>query len=585
MRSRSCVGSTRPIIRCSVPRAEDATTVGAVSLDELSGAPHVLPPLDPVDNVGSPYGIAWLADRLRQPDGCPWDREQDHVSLRPFLLEETYEVYDALDGGSTPKLAEELGDLLLQVVLHAQYAAEDGVFDLADVQRSIMTKIVRRHPHVFGDVEAATATDVMRNWEQLKAAERAADGTADGADDGAARDPGMPDAFSGLSTSLPALAYADEMQGRAAALGYDWPDLEGVIDKVAEEASELLAADGHAERVEEYGDLLFVIVNLGRKLGIDPEASLRAASRKFASRFARVERHRRPAWRRAAGPGPRRARRAVAGGEGRREGDPMSIGGGMRFRADGRTPGQLRPVSIELDVQKWTAASLVYRQGDTHVLCSATLEDRIPPHLRGKGTGWVTAEYAMLPGATSERMQRESVRGKLGGRTYEIQRLVGRSLRGVVNTAALGERTVTIDCDVLQADGGTRCASITGGFIALALASAPQWAGARDREQDRGHQRRHRGGQCPARPRVHRGLARGGRLQRGRHRCRDVCRGPGHGRGQALRPRAHGAAPVPRRRRDRATLRSPERSHRARHRAPLMGPGGSWRPGVRADPA
>jgi ribonuclease PH len=148
----------------------------------------------------------------------------------------------------------------------------------------------------------------------------------------------------------------------------------------------------------------------------------------------------------------------------------MSIGGGMRYRADGRTPGQLRPVSIELDVQKWTAASLVYRQGDTHVLCSATLEERIPPHLRGKGTGWVTAEYAMLPGATSERMQRESVRGKLGGRTYEIQRLVGRSLRGVVNTAALGERTVTIDCDVLQADGGTRCASITGGFVALALA-------------------------------------------------------------------------------------------------------------------
>ena len=148
----------------------------------------------------------------------------------------------------------------------------------------------------------------------------------------------------------------------------------------------------------------------------------------------------------------------------------MSIGGGMRYRADGRTPGQLRPVSIELDVQKWTAASLVYRQGDTHVLCSATLEDRIPPHLRGTGTGWVTAEYAMLPGATSERMQRESVRGKLGGRTYEIQRLIGRSLRGVVNTAALGERTVTIDCDVLQADGGTRCASITGGFVALALA-------------------------------------------------------------------------------------------------------------------
>ncbi len=148
----------------------------------------------------------------------------------------------------------------------------------------------------------------------------------------------------------------------------------------------------------------------------------------------------------------------------------MSIGGGKRYRLDGRTPGQMRPVTIEMNVQKWAAASLIYRQGDTHVLCSATVEDRVPPHLRGKGTGWVTAEYAMLPAATSERMQRESVRGRLGGRTHEIQRLVGRSLRGVVDTSALGEKTVMIDCDVLQADGGTRCASITGGYIALVLA-------------------------------------------------------------------------------------------------------------------
>ncbi len=148
----------------------------------------------------------------------------------------------------------------------------------------------------------------------------------------------------------------------------------------------------------------------------------------------------------------------------------MSIGGGVRFREDGRTPTQLRPVSVELDVQKWTSASAIIRVGGTHVLCAATIEDRIPPHLRGKGTGWVTAEYSMLPGATSERSQRESSKGKIGGRTHEIQRLIGRSLRGVVNTAVLGERTVTIDCDVLQADGGTRCASITGGWIALSLA-------------------------------------------------------------------------------------------------------------------
>ncbi|CAN5830047.1 ribonuclease PH [soil metagenome] len=148
----------------------------------------------------------------------------------------------------------------------------------------------------------------------------------------------------------------------------------------------------------------------------------------------------------------------------------MSIGGGARFRADGRTPGQMRPVSMTLDVQKWVAASCLIRMGDTHVLCAATVEDRIPPHLRGKGTGWVTAEYSMLPGATSERSQRESTKGRVGGRTHEIQRLVGRSLRGVVNTSLMGERTVTIDCDVLQADGGTRCASVTGGYVALAIA-------------------------------------------------------------------------------------------------------------------
>jgi ribonuclease PH len=148
----------------------------------------------------------------------------------------------------------------------------------------------------------------------------------------------------------------------------------------------------------------------------------------------------------------------------------MSIGGNARFRVDGRTPGQMRPVNIQMDVQKWASASLIWKQGDTHVLCSATVEDRVPPHLRGKGTGWVTAEYAMLPTATSDRMQRESVRGKLGGRTYEIQRLIGRSLRGVVDTSVMGEKTVVIDCDVIQADGGTRCASITGGYVALVLA-------------------------------------------------------------------------------------------------------------------
>jgi len=149
----------------------------------------------------------------------------------------------------------------------------------------------------------------------------------------------------------------------------------------------------------------------------------------------------------------------------------MSIGNRPpAARADGRRPGDLRPVSMTLGVLKWAEGSCRIRVGDTDVLCAATIGDRVPPHLRGKGTGWVTAEYSMLPRATAERSERESTRGRVGGRTHEIQRLIGRSLRGVVDMARLGERTVTVDCDVIQADGGTRCASITGGYVALAAA-------------------------------------------------------------------------------------------------------------------
>ena len=140
------------------------------------------------------------------------------------------------------------------------------------------------------------------------------------------------------------------------------------------------------------------------------------------------------------------------------------------IRADGRRPADLRPITLTLGVQKWAEGSCRIRVGDTEVLCAATIADRVPPHLRGKGTGWVTAEYAMLPRATAERTERESARGRIGGRTHEIQRLIGRSLRGVVDLSRLGERTITVDCDVLQADGGTRTASITGGYVALAAA-------------------------------------------------------------------------------------------------------------------
>ena len=148
----------------------------------------------------------------------------------------------------------------------------------------------------------------------------------------------------------------------------------------------------------------------------------------------------------------------------------MTIGNRPTIRADGRVPTQLRPVSFTLGVQKWAEGSCLIKVGDTQVLCAATIADRVPPHLRGKGTGWVTAEYSMLPRATAERTDRESVKGKLGGRTHEIQRLIGRSLRDAIDLTRLGERTITVDCDVLQADGGTRTASITGGYVALAAA-------------------------------------------------------------------------------------------------------------------
>ena len=148
----------------------------------------------------------------------------------------------------------------------------------------------------------------------------------------------------------------------------------------------------------------------------------------------------------------------------------MTLGNRPAARADGRAPTQLRPVSFTLGVQKWAEGSCLIRMGDTQVLCAATVADRVPPHLRGKGTGWVTAEYSMLPRATAERTDRESVKGRLGGRTHEIQRLIGRSLRDAVDLTRIGERTITVDCDVLQADGGTRTASITGGYVALAAA-------------------------------------------------------------------------------------------------------------------
>ena len=263
----------------------DATTVGELDTAALAG-PLYLAPVAPERATASPWSLPWIAARLRQPDGCPWDREQTHQSLKKSLLEEAYEVYDILDGGATPELAGELGDLYLQIVLHAQLAAEAGVFDMTDVEEAISRKIVRRHPHVFGDARASTASDVNRQWEQIKRAER---------EEAAA--PGAPgettevrSALDGISKSMPALAATQEMQERAANLGYDWPTIDGILDKVAEEAQELREATTNRHWAEEFGDLLFVLVNLARRQGVEAEAAMRDANAKFRRRFGSVER-------------------------------------------------------------------------------------------------------------------------------------------------------------------------------------------------------------------------------------------------------------------------------------------------------
>ncbi len=269
--------------------AAEATTVGALGEADLA-VPLYFAPVAPELAAASPWGMPWISNRLRAPDGCPWDREQTHESLRNHLLEEAYEVYDALAGGATPELAAELGDLWLQVVLHAQLAAEAGVFDLADVQAAIASKIVRRHPHVFGDAQVRTATDVNRQWERIKQAERAAEAAAAASGVEGEPAPQPKSALAGVSRSMPALAASQEMQQRAAHLGYDWPSVDGILAKVAEELGELAAAEGAAARAEELGDLLMVVVNLARHHDVEAEAALRSANEKFRRRFGIVER-------------------------------------------------------------------------------------------------------------------------------------------------------------------------------------------------------------------------------------------------------------------------------------------------------
>ena len=211
--------------------------------------------------------------RLRGPDGCPWDREQDHHTLKRYLVEECYETLDAIDDGPAGKLAEELGDVLLQIGLHAQIGSEAGAFTIGDVLQSINAKLLRRHPHVFGDVEVTGAEEVAKNWEEIKAQESGERASV----------------LDGIPKSMPALAYSQETQRRAAKLGFEWPDINGVLDKVREELAEFEEAQTSAEAEHELGDIMAALVNVGRWRGVDMESAMRKANARFHQRFRYME--------------------------------------------------------------------------------------------------------------------------------------------------------------------------------------------------------------------------------------------------------------------------------------------------------
>ncbi len=215
--------------------------------------------------------------RLRAPGGCPWDREQTHESLRPYLLEETYELLEAIDSGDDAKIKEELGDLLLQVAMHAQIAADEGRFDAAQVSEAVAAKMVARHPHVYGDVAVANADEVLRNWEHAKGREARSSGHADES------------VVDRVPATLPALAWALGLQKRAARVGFDFESPTQTAENVAEEARELAEAGDSKQAFDEMGDLLFAVVSLARRLKINPEDALRVAGQRFRRRFAETE--------------------------------------------------------------------------------------------------------------------------------------------------------------------------------------------------------------------------------------------------------------------------------------------------------
>lgn len=224
------------------------------------------------ENLGNFDNLRQIIARLRSPDGCPWDKLQTHASLKGNMLEECYETMEAIDSGQAAKLCEELGDLLLQIVLHAQIAAEAGHFQIEDVISGITQKLIRRHPHVFGQARVNDAQEVSLRWEQLKYQERPGQSLLDG-----------------LPQGMPALSYSQAMQRRVARVGFDWEKTDDILDKLAEEVAEFKDSPDHQQRVQEFGDLLFVLVNLARRLDIEPEVALQQTNQRFARRFRYME--------------------------------------------------------------------------------------------------------------------------------------------------------------------------------------------------------------------------------------------------------------------------------------------------------
>jgi tetrapyrrole methylase family protein/MazG family protein len=224
------------------------------------------------ENLAEFTTLVRIIAKLRSPDGCPWDRQQTHSSLKANLIEECYEVAEAIEKADSQELAEELGDLLMQVVLHSQIASDRGEFNINQVIRGINQKLISRHPHIFGGTQVKDAEEVALNWEMLKQREKGRDSI-----------------LSGLPKMMPAITYSQAIQRRAARVGFDWQDVEGVIEKVVEELNELRQAGDQSEKMQEFGDCLFALTNLARWLDIDAEEALRSANEKFSRRFNYME--------------------------------------------------------------------------------------------------------------------------------------------------------------------------------------------------------------------------------------------------------------------------------------------------------